>query len=158
MADPKEILKRRLQRVFEEGDTRGLHFFCQLGGRDDALGMTTLQISASGWTLLSWRRGEEREMFSVDLSPDDHHAFYELVHEYPFWEASPTRRKREGDETNVHIRLSDRSAGTYNGVQFWEGDMETYPVLRELTARIVRLVRAISNDSIPCLSVERRAS
>ncbi|MFW5967260.1 MAG: hypothetical protein ACOCV2_07060 [Persicimonas sp.] len=158
MSDPKEILNRRLDRVAEDGKTRGLHFFCQIGGHDDPLGLTTLQIAGSGWTLLSWKRGDEQELFSVELGEEDLVEFYAILREHPFWAASPSRRKREEGETNIHLRFADQGAGTYGALQFWEGDIDDYPVLRGLLAPLINLIRLISNDEIPHLSIQRKAS
>lgn len=155
MSDPKEILDRRLEDVAARGDTSGLHFFCQIGGHDDELGMTTLQMSGSGWTLLSWKLDGESELFSVELSQGDMQRFYEILLEHPFWNASPTRRKRDGDETNVHMRFADQDKGLYSMVQFWSDDIDAFPVLGRLLERIVQVVRVVSEDSIPCFDPSR---
>lgn len=158
MSDPKEILERRLHRAQRVEDNRGLHFFCQVGGNDDPLGLTTLQLNGSGWTLLSWKRGEERELYSVELAEADQKRFYGLMVENPFWEASPIRRPREDGETNVHFRLSDSAAGTYAAVQFWENDMDEYPVLADFLGYVNRLIRVISEGEVPCLALDSRRS
>jgi hypothetical protein len=158
VSDPKEILQRRIEQVAEVKDTRGLHFFCQIGGHDDPLGLTTLQMAGSGWTLLSWKRGDESNLYSVELSQTDLIKFYTILHENPFWDASPTRRKRDDGETNIHVRFADQAAGTYSALQFWEDDLEEFPVLGQLLTPLINLIRLISNDEIPHLSIQRKAS
>jgi hypothetical protein len=158
VSDPKEILERRLDEVAESQDTRGLHFFCQIGGHDDAIGLTTLQIAGSGWTLLSWKRNGESQLFSVELAAADLIKFYSLLRANAFWDASPSRRKRDDGETNIHMRFADQAAGTYSALQFWDGDLEEFPVLARLLSPIINLVRLVSDDEIPLLSLQRKAS
>ena len=153
MSDPKAILDRRLENVATRDETRGLHFFCQIGGHDDELGMTTLQMSGSGWTLLSWKTLEESELYSVELTAGDMETFYKILKDNPFWAASPTRRPRQDGETNVHMRFADQDAGTYSAIQFWDGDIENYPVLGDLLSRVIQLIRVISEDEIPYLEL-----
>jgi hypothetical protein len=155
VSDPKEILERRLENVSTRDETRGLHFFCQIGGHDDELGMTTLQISGSGYTLLSWKQGaaSESELFSVELSVDDMEKFYGLLLEHPFWDASPTRRKRQDGETNIHMRFADQGKGLYSMVQFWSDDIEEFPVLGRFLDRVIHVIRVVSEDSIPYLDL-----
>lgn len=157
MSDPKEILERRLQAAVDDEETRGLHFFCQVGGRDLAAGMTTLQVSGSGWTLLGWRNGD-RELYSVDLSWSDQKFLYELLLRYPFWDSSPARRDGEEDEINVHLRFCDRDAGTYSSLHFWDSEMQDYPELEGLMLRISELVQNISGGDIPALLADSFAS
>ncbi len=152
MSDPSEILKRRLQSVLDGvSDARGLHFFCQIGGTYHDYGMLTLQISGQGKLLLGWRRDDdEQELYSVQLLEQDYLRFYEMLLELPFWECTPPRRtRRDNEELNVHARLSDQSAGTWSGVQFWAQDMKEFPVLRQLMYRIERITMAISQGDIP---------
>jgi hypothetical protein len=158
VSDPKEILERRLDQVAEAQDTRGLHFFCQIGGHDDTLGLTTLQIAGSGWTLLSWKRGGESKLFSVELGHADLIKFYALLRTNAFWNASPSRRTRDDGETNIHMRFADQAAGMYSALQFWDGDIDEYPVLGKLLAPIINLVQLVSDDEIPYLSIQRKAS
>jgi hypothetical protein len=158
VSDPKEILERRLDRAIEEQETKGLHLFCQIGGRYLEDGMTTLQVNGTGWTLLGWRADEDRSMHSVELTWPDQKRLYEIMREYPFWDASPARRDRDEDETNIHLRFSDRDAGTYSGVHFWDTEMETFPVLWNLMNRVTELIQNISNGEIPFIlgeSLER---
>ena len=153
MSDPIELLERRIERVLAgEEDTVGLHFFCQIGGRYDESGITTLQISGSGWALLSWRGGDETDMFSYQLSGDDMLRFYRMLQAAPFWRAPITRRGREDDEFNVHLRLSDQAKGISNGAQFWSNDMQEFDVLRDVVDRIDRLVRLLSDDEIAAVA------
>ena len=149
MSDPKEILKRRLDRAIADEDTKGLHFFCQIGGRYLEQGMTTLQVSGSGWALLGWRSEDDRLLYSVELEWADQKRLYEILYKNQFWEASPARRDRDGDEKNVHLRLSDREAGTYSGLHFWDSEMSTFPVLQRLMNRVTELIQNISDGEIP---------
>lgn len=158
MSDPNELLERQLTRVIDRRDATGVHFFCQIGGRDDSLGMTTLQISGSGWTILGWRRGDERKFYNYQLDWEILEHFYTLVRRYPFWEASPTTRKAQGDETNLHFKLSFRDEAMFDAIHFWQNDMHDYPVLKYLTKHLISLIEALSDDEIPTLSVEKRAS
>lgn len=150
MSDPIEILERRLKAVLrEQSTTRGLHFFCQLGGYDDELGIVTLQISGSGQVLLSWRRGpDDIELWTQRFSDEDYHQFIRLFMTHPFWTANPARRGRDEDETNIHIRISAQDVGTYQGVQFWSDDMAEFPVLRKLLVPLMKLVQNISRDTL----------
>lgn len=149
MSDPIELLERRVRAVLDdEKTTAGLHIFCQIGARYDEQGIITLQISGSGWALVSWRIDDETDMYSYQLTDDDMRRVYGLLDQYPFWRASPKRRKRDGDETNVHIRISDQVKGTSNSMQFWSDDMDDFPVLRDLMIRITQLVTALSDGEI----------
>ena len=150
MSDPIEILERRLISVRDqEQEPSGLHFFCQIGGRNDELGIITLQVSGQGRLLLSWRQDEdESELWSLQLLDEDCRKLAALFLEYPFWNASVPRRPRKGQETNFHLRICDHEAGNYNGVQFWSGDMDDFPVLRDLMRRLGRLIRKVSGDEI----------
>lgn len=150
MSDPIELLERRVQSVVTEKDnTFGLHFFCQIGGRYDERGIITLQVSGSGWALLSWRQGDDTDMFSFQLRDEDMKKLYEVILESPFWRANPKRRGRDDHEVNFHFRLSDQAAGTCNGIQFWTDDMTEFPVLGALVERILNLVGALSDEEIP---------
>jgi hypothetical protein len=149
VSDPKEILERRLDEAIEEQETKGLHFFCQIGGRYLEKGMTTLQVSGSGWTLLGWRNDDDRQLYSVELKWPDQKRLFEILRDNPFWEADPARRDREGDEKNVHVRLSDRDAGTYSSLHFWDSEMETFPELHGLMSRVTELIQNISEGDIP---------
>lgn len=149
MSDPAELLEGRLKAVAEGADSPlGLHFFCQIGGTSHPNGMITLQLSASGWALLGWRQGAERTLFSVQLTEADQRRFYKMLLAFPFWRALPQKRPALQNEINIHIRISDMRLGTWSGLQFWDGDMKEFPVLREMMYRVCRLVRAISEEEI----------
>ena len=150
MSDPIELLERRVQSVVTQKDsTFGLHFFCQIGGRYDERGIITLQVSGSGWALLSWRQVDETDMYSFQLRDEDMMRLYEVCLEHPFWRASPKRRSRREHEINYHFRVSDQAAGTCNGIQFWSDDMDEFGVLRTLVDRLLRLIKLLSDDEIP---------
>lgn len=154
MSDPKEILERRLRQALQHRKTQGLHFFCQIGGRYLDSGMTTLQVSGSGWALLGWRNDENRQLYSVELTWEDQKRLYDLLLEHSFWETSPARRDREEDEINVHLRLSDREAGTYSGIHFWDTEMEEFPQLKGLMWHISKLIQNISDADVPAILEE----
>lgn len=150
MSDPIELLERRVQSVVAQKDnTFGLHFFCQVGGRYDGRGIITLQVSGSGWALLSWRKDDETDMYSFQLRDEEMKRLYEVCLEHPFWRATPKRRSRRSHEINYHFRLSDQAAGTCNGIQFWSDDMEEFPLLSALVRRLLRLIDALSDGEIP---------
>ena len=150
MSDPIEILERRLEAVLaKEAATRGLHFFCQIGGYDDDLGIITLQVSGLGQVLLSWRTSpEDVDLWTLEFTDEDYHQFLRLLMRYRFWTTKPPRRAREGEELNVHLRISAQDVGTYKGVQFWSGDLQEYRVLRRLVTPLSKLIQNISRDSI----------
>lgn len=150
MSDPIELLERRVQSVVTEKDsTFGLHFFGQFGGRYDERGIITLQVSGSGWALLSWRSSEDTDMYSFQLREDDMKRLYEVILEHPFWRTSPKRRPRRENEVNYHFRVSDQAAGTCNSMQFWSDDIEEFPVLRMLVRRVLHLIDALAEGEIP---------
>lgn len=150
MSDPIEILERRLQAVLDQKATpKGLHFFCQVGGYDDDLGMVTLQLSGSGKALLSWRHDfEDVDLWTTQFTDEDYHQFIRLFLTHRFWTVSPSRRDREGDEINVHLRVSAQDIGTYQGVQFWSDDLDKYRVLRKLITPLGKLMQNISHYEI----------
>jgi len=156
VSDPDELLERRLQQALDangdEAATRGLHLFCQIGGQYEELGMTTLQISSSGWTLLGWRsREDERTLRSVELQWADQAQLYRTMLEFPYWEASPARRDRRDDETNVHLRLSDRKKAIYHAAHFWDTEMDQFPHLKPLMKIFCDLIDGIGGGEIPTL-------
>ena len=155
MSDPKEILERRLDRVVEEHDTFALHFFFQIGAPQDIQGLTTLQVAGSGATLLSWRRADESKLYSVQLSPDDHINLLKVLRQNPFWDASPARRMGTESEVLLHLRLSDQAKGSHGALQFWDGDMDEFPVLTRLIHPLMRLIKRIGGDEVPHLTLKR---
>lgn len=157
MSDPKEILESRLDRAIEEQDTFALHFFCQIGGPQDPHGLTTLQIAGSGATLLSWRRGEESKLYSVQLAEDDHINLMRTLREHPFWDARPARRLGTQEEVVIHLRLSDQAKGSHGSMQFWDTDMDEFPVLTRLLHPIMRLIKRIGGAEVPHLAFKRLA-
>ncbi len=155
MSDPIELLERRLERILSgESDAAGIHFFCQIGGRYDDLGITTLQISGSGWALVSWRSEDETDMYSYQLDERALTRFYEMLLEHPFWRNNVKRRSRNEDidEVNVHMRLSDQTKGTCNGLQFWTGDLGEHERLGHTLDRIARLIHILTDGEIDALS------
>ena len=150
MSDPIEILERRLRAVLDrEATTKGLHFFCQIGGYDEEIGIITFQVSGSGQVLLSWRTDpDEVDLWTLQFTDQDYHQFIRLFMTYEFWTASPPRRGRDDDEVNVHLHISAQDIGTYQSVQFWSGDMDSFPVLRKLVTPLCKLIQSISYDTI----------
>lgn len=150
MSDPSEILKRRLRAVIDGTQTPGgLHFFAQIGGPMHDLGMTTLQVSGTGAVVLGWRQDEDRLLYSYVLSNVDQVRFYTMLLDLPFWETNTTRRNGKDDEQNIHIRLSDQEAGTYNGIQCWHTDLDQHPVIGTLLFRLYKLIGGLSDNEIP---------
>jgi hypothetical protein len=155
VADPTELLERRLRLVLNgTRDSQGLHFFCQTGGSYDERGMTTLQVSGSGWTIVSWQKDEQSALYSVQLTEEDLETLWMILLEYPYWSASVSRREREEGESNIHLRFADQRAGTWYGLQFWSSDMKEFPVLHELMYRLTRLIRLVSEEEIEGLDIE----
>ena len=158
MSDPIELLERRVRAVTTgERGTSGLHFFCQIGGRYDDKGITTLQVSGSGWALLSWRAVEEADMYNFQFDQDEIERFYQMLLDYPFWRANPARRSRRDGEVNVHLRLSDQIAGTCNGIQFWTGDVDEFATLRELMINVGQLIDHLSDGEIPLVDFSSKS-
>ncbi len=160
MSDPFELLERRLKSTVEQQEEpRGLHFFCQIGGSYDALGIVTLQVSGNGRTLLSWRKDEEddedNQLWSVQLSASDQIKFYKLLIAHPFWRENLARRARRANEINIHLRFSDQTAGNQNAIQVWSNDLASNPVLSQLMARISRIMRAVSDDVLSFEELEK---
>lgn len=150
MSDPSEILKRRLRDVVDhQHPSEGLHFFAQLGGPTDPFGMTTLQVAGTGSIILGWRQDDERLLYSYVFSEADCARFYSMLLELPFWESATTRRSGKEDEMNIHMRLSDQKAGTWNGIQCWHTDLERYTVIQSLCVRLRRLMTSISDAELP---------
>lgn len=150
MSDPIEILERRLKAVLDrQSSAKGLHFFCQIGGYDDEIGIVTLQVSGSGNVLLSWRQGpDDVDLWTLQFTDEDYYQFIRLFMTYPFWTSNPPRRSREEGETNIHVRISAQDIGTYQGAQFWTYDMEEFPILQKLLIPLTKLVQMISRDAI----------
>ena len=150
MSDPSEIIERRLKAVVHGGSAKGLHFFVQIGGAYHTYGMLTLQVSASGWVILGWRKEDDQILHSVQLPTRDQLRLYEVMLELPFWRASaPRRPRRDEDELNVHVRLADQVAGTWSGVQFWSQDLPSQPTLQAFMSRMHRLAGAIATPEFP---------
>lgn len=160
MSDPIEILERRLKAALEkQATTKGLHFFCQVGGYDDPTGIITFQLSGSGQALLSWRQGtDDIDLWTLQFTEQDYHQFIRLFLTYPFWTVNPPRRDREEDEINVHLRVSAQDVGTYKGLQFWSGDTDEYRVLGKLIVPLCKLIQNISHDTITDADLDRLLS
>lgn len=158
VSDPFELLERRLKNsVEQQEDPRGLHFFCQIGGSYDALGIVTLQLSGNGRLLLSWRQEDEDDnmLWSVQLSDSDQKKFYKLLLTHPFWRTNPARRARRPDEINIHLRISDQHAGNQNAIQFWSNDLLHNPELSQLMVRLSRIMRTLSDDVLSFDELEK---
>ena len=151
MSDPSEILKARLSAVIRaEEDAGGLHFFCQIGGASQELGMTTLQVAGTGMTLLGWRRDDEdRLLYSFKLAARDQRRFYEMLLDLAFWECTIQRRPPRHGEMNIHMRLSDQRAGTWSGLQLWHEELADFPALQTLIYRLYRFIGSASEGEIP---------
>jgi len=152
VSDPVELIERRVQAVLDgQKSTKGLHLFCQIGGRglngQDG-GITTLQISGSGWALVGWRDVDDAEMFSHQLSEEDMRKIYGLMMRFPFWTATPRKRERESHELNIHIRISDQEKGISQGIQFYSDDSSELPILKDLMQRLDSLIHTLSDGEI----------
>ena len=79
-SEPVEVLQKRLMAIARGRESaRGFHFFCQVGSAEWKNGVTTLQISGTGWTLVGHRphgdvEGNE-QLYSVYISARDLRAF-----------------------------------------------------------------------------------
>ena len=111
--------------------------------------MTTLQVSGTGAVVLGWRQEEERLLYSYVLSPTDLNRFYTMLMQLPFWETNTTRRSGKHEEMNIHIRVSDQEAGTWNGVQCWHNDLDQYATISALLLRLYKLIGSLSDQEIP---------
>ena len=117
MSEPIEVLHKRLMSISRGRETaKGFHFFCQIGSETWKGGLITLQISGTGWVLLSYRAfkapPESSELHSCYLSTRDLRAFIQIVHKHPFWEFDTSRWDPEPNETNIHFRLMDTARGS----------------------------------------------
>jgi len=158
VAEPIEVLLKRLTSIVRGRETaKGFHFFCQIGGKDWEDGVVTLQMSGTGWTLLSQRRfdenGEEEasDLYSVYISARDVRSFVRILMEQPFWEFDISRWEQEDEETNVHIRLADTGQAFAWGVQFWSGETERQPAISELMKTIELIVNTVSGGELTVL-------
>ncbi len=154
MSEPIEVLLKRLTAIknAREG-AKGFHFFCQIGSEDWPEGTLTLQISGTGWVLLSHRpQGQlddaEDEIYSVYLATRDVRAFVRVLMEQPFWEFDVSRWEREEHETNIHIRLADTGKGFAWGAQFWSNELQRQTTIRSLMSTLNLIVKTVSDSNL----------
>jgi hypothetical protein len=89
-------------------------------------------------------------MYSYQLDGTALVRFYEMLLEEPFWRSNVKRRGRneEIEEVNVHLRLSDQTKGTCNGLQFWTGDLDEHTRLNHTIDRLERLISILTDGDI----------
>lgn len=155
MSEPIEVLLKRLTAITRGRESaKGLHFFCQLGGAGWPGGVLTLQISGTGWTLLSHRffedeeEDEESSLHSVYLSSRDIRALVRLLMENPFWEFDAARWERVDNETNLHFRLADTGKAFAWGVQLWSDEVTRQPGVAALIKTLDRIIQVVSDGEL----------
>lgn len=155
MSEPIEVLIKRLNSIAHGREAaKGFHFFCQVGSAGWPQGVLTLQISGTGWTLLSHRFFEEDnpeeidQLYSVYLSGRDIRAFIRLLIKHPFWEFDASRWDCEDGETNVHLRLADTGQGFAWGVQLWSRELERQPDAEALMQLINFIIDTVSDGEL----------
>ncbi len=160
MSEPVEILIKRMTAIVRGRESaKGFHFFCQIGDKSWDKGVTTLQISGTGWTLLSRHaindEGEEIEdmLFSVYLSARDVRALVRILLDHPFWEFDTSRWERKGEETNIHLRVADTGKAFAWGAQYWSSELDRQPRVRALMSTINLIVKTVSEGQITILGL-----
>ncbi|MEL6180343.1 MAG: hypothetical protein AAFS10_15380 [Myxococcota bacterium] len=153
MSEPIEVLNKRLASIARGRETaKGFHFFCQIGSEVWKGGMTTLQISGTGWVLISHRAQEvsagDSELYSRYLSTRDLRAFIQVLQKHPFWDLDDARWEPEDDETNIHFRLMDTSQGFAWDTQIWSAERERQSDLHELLKVVDLILHTVSERSI----------
>lgn len=153
MSEPIEVILKRLTAIQRGRETaKGFHFFCQVGGARWKYGVTTLQISGTGWVLASWRpqgaEPSEDQLYSAYISTRDLRAFVKRMLDYPFWEMDTARWERRDDECNIHLRLADTGKAFARDLQVWSDERQRQKTLREILALVDLVLRTVSNDEV----------
>ncbi len=153
MSEPIEVLLKRLTAIHRGRETaKGFHFFCQVGGAHWKHGVTTLQLSGTGWVLASWRAGEaeqeDENLYSAYISTRDLRAFVKRLMDSPFWEMDQSRWERVADETNIHLRLADTGKGFAWDVQVWSDERRKQRNLRDTLALVDLVLRTVSDGEV----------
>lgn len=153
-AEPVEVLLKRLNAIARGREsTRGFHFFCQVGDAQWKYGVTTVQLSGTGWTLVGHKEhdsddDDDDELYSVYISARDMRAFVRTLLQHPFWDLDTTRWKRREGETNIHIRLADTGKRFAWDVQIWSGERESQAHLGELLKMLNVIIQTVSDSQI----------
>ncbi len=153
-SEPVEVLQKRLMAIARGRESaRGFHFFCQIGSSEWKHGVTTVQISGTGWTLVGHRRagdtsGDSDQLHSVYISARDLRAFVRKLLQCPFWELNTSRWEREENETNIHLRLADTSKRFAWDVQILSGERDNQPKLAELLRTLNTIIHTVSEDEV----------
>lgn len=152
-SEPVEVLLKRLTAIARGRESaKGLHFFCQVGDADWKHGVTTVQISGTGWTLVGHKNPNEDEdkdqLFSVYISARDLRAFVRTLLEHPFWDLDTSRWEREGEETNIHLRIADTGKCFAWDVQLWTGERKRQRQLGELLRVLNVIIKTIGEGQI----------
>ncbi len=152
MSEPIEVLLKRLTAIARGRETsKGFHFFFQMGDASWHRGVITLQISGSGWTLLSQRTSDKAEgdrLYSAYLSTRDVRALVRILLENPFWELETGRWERRENETNIHFRLADTGEAFAWNLQIWSGEASAQPGLAKLLDIIRAVVSTVSEGEL----------
>lgn len=152
VSEPVEVLLKRLTAISRGRETpRGFHFFCQIGSAQWHAGVTTLQISGTGWVLVSHRphgaADFEDQLYSCYMSTRDLRAVVTVVLENPFWDLDTSRWDPEGEETNVHMRLMDTGRGFAWDTQIWSGERKRQGHFDRLLRTLELIVDTASEGS-----------
>jgi hypothetical protein len=150
-SEPIEVLQKRLMAISRGHESaRGFHFFCQVGSAQGQQGVTTLQMSGTGWTLVGYRSRQpdkpDDRLYSVYLSARDLRAFARALLKHPFWELDNSRQDRRPHETNIHLRVADTSKAFAWSMQLWSGERERQLHLRELL-KILNIIIETTGES-----------
>ena len=112
----------------------------------------SLQISGTGWVLLSHRAykapPESSGLYSCYLSTRDVRAFIQVVQKHPFWNFDTTRWDPEPNETNIHFRLMDTSQGFAWDTQIWSFERQRQTGVSELMRVIDLVIAKVSDNQI----------
>jgi hypothetical protein len=157
VSEPIEVLEKRLTAISHGRETaKGFHFFCQAGARGWEGGVVTLQISGTGWTLVSQRAPgseEDDSLYSVYLAQRDLRALSRKLLEQPFWKLDTSRWEPTEDETNIHLRIADTGRAFAWSAQLWSGERRRQRILKENLTLVQTIVTMVSEGEIQSLGI-----
>lgn len=157
MSEPIEVLEKRLTAISHGRETaKGFHFFCQIGARGWHGGVVTLQISGTGWTLVSLREPGSEEidiLYSVYLAQRDLRALARKLLEQPFWKMDTSRWEPGEDETNIHFRVADTGKSFAWSAQVWSGERRRQRILKENLQLVQTIISMVSENQIRSLGI-----
>jgi hypothetical protein len=157
VSEPIEVLEKRLTAISHGRETpKGFHFFCQVGARGWSGGVVTLQVSGTGWTLVSHRgplSEEDDILYSVYLAQRDVRALARKLLEHPFWKIDTSRWEQQEGETNIHLRLADTGQAFAWSVQLWSGERRKQRLLNENLRLVEEIVKAVSGNQIRSMGI-----